>query len=119
MTLSTDHALSSRADVATTAPARFAKQLLSHLGPKVEFVTDGNTHTAIIGQSTARIVVGDGVLTLLAAAQTEPELARVEQALGGHLERFGHRAELTVRWTRPAAPAYQGLIATSEGDKED
>ena len=51
MTLSTDHAFSSRADVATTAPARYAKQLLSHLGRKVEFVTEGNTHTATIGQS--------------------------------------------------------------------
>jgi hypothetical protein len=102
MTLSTDHAFSSRADVATTAPARYAKQLLSHLGRKVEFVTEGNTHTATIGQSTARIVVGDDVLTLLAAAQTEPELARIEHALGSHLERFGHRAELTVNWNRLA-----------------
>ena len=119
MTPDTDHAFTSRADVATTAPARYAKQLLSHLGRKVEFLTDGNVHTATIGRSTAQIVVGDDVLTLLAVAQTEPELARVEQALGGHLERFGHRAELTVRWTRSAAPAHQGLSTTGEGDEED
>ena len=105
MTLSTDHAFTSRADVAATAPARSAKQRLSHLGRKVECVTDSNVHTAT-SQCTARIVVGDDVLTLLAANQTQVELARIEDALGSHLERFGHRAVLTAnrdrRHPRPA-----------------
>ena len=102
MTSSTDYPFTSRADVTTDSPARYAKQLVSHLGRKVEFVTDGKTHTAIIGDSTARIVVGDRVLTLLAAARTEPELRRIEHALGSHLERFGQRAELIVSWDRSA-----------------
>ena len=102
MTFITDYPLTSRADVTTDSAARYAKQLVSHLGRRVEFVTDGETHTATIGDSTARIAVGDGVLTLLAAARTEPELARIEHALGNHLERFGQRAELTVSWDRPA-----------------
>ena len=103
MTLHARDALISRADVPTDAPARYAKQLLSHLGRKVDFVADGNTHTANLGGSTAQIVVGDGVLTLVAAAQAEPDLARIEHALGSHLERFGRRAELLVRWTRAAS----------------
>ena len=105
MTLSTDYPLTSRADVATDTPARYAKQLVSHLGRKVEFVMDGATHTATIGDSTAQIAVGDGVLTLRAGAQTEAGLARIEHALGSHLERFGQRAELTVSWDRPAPSA--------------
>ena len=94
-----DH-LTSRAVVATAAPARYAKQLVSHLGRKVEFVADGDTHTAVIGDVVARIVVGDGVLTLEASAPQEGELARIEHALGDHLERFGQRAELVVVWER-------------------
>ena len=94
--------LTSRAHVATAAPARYAKQLVSHLGRKVEFVADGDTHTAVIGDAVARIVVGDGVLTLEASATSEAELARIEHALGDHLERFGQRAELVVVWERSA-----------------
>ena len=92
--------LISHASVATSTPARYAKQLLSHLGRKADFVADGNTHTANLGGSTAQIVVGEGVLTLVAAAQTEADLARIQHALGNHLERFGRRAELVVGWRR-------------------
>ena len=91
--------LTARADVPTEAPARYAKQLVSHLGHKVEFTTDGDTSTAAIGAATGRIVVGEGVLTLLAEAPDAESLARVQHVLGSHLERFGQRNELTVTWT--------------------
>ena len=38
--------LTARADVLTEAPARYAKQLVAHLGHRVEFTTDGGTSTA-------------------------------------------------------------------------
>ena len=109
MTASTDttppHAptLTSRADVATEAPERYAKQLVSHLGRKVEFVEDHGTWTAHVAGSVARIALGDGVLVLQAEAPDLDGLARLEHALGDHLERFGRRAELTVRWHRTTA----------------
>jgi hypothetical protein len=92
--------LTSRADVVTDAPARYAKQLVSHLGRKVEFATDGDTSTATFGSTTGRIVVGEGVLTLLVSGTDEEEITRIEHVLGSHLERFGQRNELTVTWTR-------------------
>jgi len=92
--------LSSRADVATETPDRYAKQLVSHLGRRVEFTTEGPESSARIGDGTGRVVVGDGVLTLLASGEHEEGLARVEHVLGSHLERFGARNELVVRWTR-------------------
>ena len=93
-------ALTSRADVATDAPARYAKQLVAHLGRKISFATDGAVSTATIGDATGQIVVGDGVLTLTAAGDDPAAVAVVEDVLGRHLERFGARNELAVHWTR-------------------
>jgi hypothetical protein len=91
--------LTARADVRTDAPERYAKQLVSHLGRRIEFTTDGATSTAAIAGGTGGIQVGDGVLTLLAEAPDAETLERVQDVLGRHLERFGQRDELTVVWT--------------------
>ncbi len=87
-----------RADVATDAPGRYAKQLVSHLGRRVEFAVDGPASTARFGTGTGTVVVGDGTLTLLAEAPDADSLALVQRVLGGHLERFGQRNELVVAW---------------------
>ncbi len=97
--------VSSRAEIVTDVPARYAKQLVSHLGRKVEFVQDGNSWTAHVAGSVARITVGEGVLVLQAEAPDDEGLARLEGALGNHLERFGQRRELIVAWQRSATPA--------------
>ncbi|HYX96590.1 MAG TPA: DUF2218 domain-containing protein [Geodermatophilus sp.] len=99
-----DRRIGSRADVATGAPARYAKQLVAHLGRKLVFTGDAVTTpaTAVIGAATAGIVVGEGVLTLEAAGDDEESVARVEHVLGSHLERFAQREALTVRWVRDA-----------------
>ncbi len=102
--MTTASRLSSRADVVTDVPARYAKQLVSHLGRKVEFVEDGDTWTAHVAGSLARITVGDGVLVLQAEAPDVESLARVEHGLGNHLERFGQRHEFTVTWQRSTTP---------------
>ena len=95
--------LSARADVATDAPARYAKQLLSHLGRRVEWTTDGAVSTAEIAGGTGVVEVADGVLRLRAQAPDAESLARVQDVLGGHLERFGQRNELVVSWQTGAA----------------
>jgi uncharacterized protein len=93
--------LGSRADVPTDAPARYAKQLVSHLGRKVPVTEDAEgTWTTVLDDARGRITVGDGVLGLRAEAPEEEALARVEHVLGSHLERFGTRAGLTVTWRR-------------------
>jgi uncharacterized protein len=103
-TSSTAPAVTSRADVATDAPGRYAKQLLSHLGRKVEFVEEPTgTWTAHVMGSVARITVGDNVLVLQAEGRDEQSVARIEHALGNHLERFGQRKQLAVTWQRTAA----------------
>ncbi len=90
----------SRADVLTDAPARYAKQLVAHLGRKVPFTTDGATSTTTVEGTTAAITVADAALTLTVTGSDPAAVARGEHALGGHLERFGVRRGLTVTWTR-------------------
>lgn len=94
--------LNSYAEVQTDNPERYAKQLVAHLGHRVSFETAGDTSTATFGTGTGQVVVGDGVLILRASAPDEEALARVEDVLGRHLERFGQRNELQVVWDREA-----------------
>ncbi len=93
--------LYSHADVPTDTPARYAKQLVSHLGRKVSF-TEGadGAWTIAVGDAHGRISVGDGVLSLHVEATDAETLNRLEHALGSHLERFGARAGLSVSWRR-------------------
>ena len=92
----------SRADVSTDAPARYAKQLVFHLGRKVAFTTDGPTSTATVNDLALAlaITVVDAGLTLTVTGTDPSAVARGEHALGGHLERFGARRDLKVTWTR-------------------
>jgi hypothetical protein len=90
--------LTTRADVLTDVPERYAKQLVSHLGRRVEFTVDGPLSTAVIAGGTGIVEVGDGVLTLRAEAPDADTLDRVQDVLGRHLERFGQRNELVVVW---------------------
>jgi hypothetical protein len=93
--------LTSHADVRTDAPARYAKQLVSHLGRKAPFTEDATgTWTITVGDARGRIAVGDDVLSLHVEASDAETLDRLEHALGSHLERFGARAGLTVAWHR-------------------
>ncbi len=95
--------LTSSAVVATDAPARYAKQLLSHLGRKntVESLDDAPEGGRLVfAYGTATLRPGDGQLQLDASAPDEEGLAHVEDVVKRHLERFGTRAELTVDWSR-------------------
>jgi len=92
----------STAAVPTEAADRYAKQLLSHLGRKnpvepVEGAPDAWRLTFAYGVGTIR--AEDHRLILEAAASDEESLTRVKDVLGRHLERFGARRELVVRWS--------------------
>ena len=86
--------LTSSAVVATDAPARYAKQLLAHLGRK-------NTGRLGFGDGVATLRPADGLLLIAGAAPDADGMAHVEDVVKRHLERFGARNELTVTWQRP------------------
>jgi hypothetical protein len=87
------HASTSRAVVET--PTRYGRQLVSHLGRRPEWRTEGSTPAATIGGATRHVVAGDGVLELRASGDAE-SVPRAERVLGEHLERFDRRSRLRV-----------------------
>jgi len=95
--------VTSTAVVPTDSAARYAKQLLAHLGRKagVEPV-EGDPDAGVLHLSAGTGVVRPRAdhLLLEASAADADSLAAVEDVLGRHLERFGARRELTVTWRR-------------------
>ena len=89
------------AAVVTDAPARYAKQLASHLGRRAEVRDEADGTRLVLGSSSCLLVAADGVLELRAEAETAEDLDRVTDVVGSHLERFGQRNELVVAWLRP------------------
>ncbi|SIK56972.1 Uncharacterized protein conserved in bacteria (DUF2218) [Mycobacteroides abscessus subsp. abscessus] len=98
-------ALTSRAEVATERPARYAKQLVSHMGHKVPVEEIENGHRITFNRDGNFNGYGDVLvfasergeqLVLLAHADDDERLSRVEGILGRHLEKFGERDGLKV-----------------------
>lgn len=92
--------------VATDAPARYAKQLGSHLGRKMTLTqTDRGPHLTMSfeGEDATATCLMDttqpGTLGLHVDATTEEAADRMARVVGSHLERFGAKAELQVTWS--------------------
>ena len=94
-------ALTASASVATDAPARYAKQLASHLGRRASVVEEEAGTRILLPVGSCLLTPAEGSLELRADAADEEGLAVVTDVVGRHLERFGQRNELTVTWTRP------------------
>lgn len=94
------YSLSSRADVVTERPERWAKQLVSHLGHKVAHESTERGDELTIGDGLGIVSVQPGIVVLEAYANEPELLARVEDVLGRHLERFAEKDGLKVTWSR-------------------
>ena len=99
----TGQALTSTATVPTPDAARYAKQLLSHLGRKAEVRHDDRGDTLLFAGGECVLLPGVDALRLDASAPTPEALATIQGVVGSHLERFGQRNELTVTWSSPDA----------------
>lgn len=93
----------SEAVVATTRPARYGKQLTSHLGrrARAEWDEQAERGTIAFGDAGdhAELTCRPGELGMALSAAPET-VERLEDVLGRHLVRFGTRDELVVQWRR-------------------
>lgn len=109
----------STASVATDRPERYAKQLVAHLGRRVEAAWDEPEGRVDLGSSRARLLARPGALELTIEGT---DLARAEDVIGRHLVRFGRRGELTVDWVRDdgtPGTSYRNDDADDRGDHGD
>jgi hypothetical protein len=96
--------LSSQARVVTDQPARYVKQLVSHLGHRVTTsVADDGTGLVEFERGRCTLAPEAGVLVLAAVAEDDETMARLQDVVGRHLERFGAKAGLSVDWS-PVTP---------------
>lgn len=108
------YALRSRARVATARPDRYAKQLATHLGRTIspEDVSGGH-RLFFAAERGGDTIGGEGLvivpseeaahLELTAEADTAEMLARIQDVMGRHLEKFGQKDALIVTWQPPTA----------------
>ena len=93
-------AVASTVIVATTRPERYLKQLVPPLGQRIPVVQEGprTVWTFPFGECVGTAT--PETIELRAEATTPEDLARIEDVTGRHLERFGARDTLILRWSR-------------------
>jgi caffeoyl-CoA O-methyltransferase len=92
------------ARVVTDQPARYIKQIVSHLGHKLTTeLSDDGTGVVVFETGRCTMTAETGVLLLSASAVDAEALNRVRDVLARHLERFGGREGLRVEWSGPFA----------------
>jgi len=105
----------STAAVITDRPARYGKQLVSHLSRRAggEWSDEAATGTITFDSGTATLTAADGVLEL---AVDGDDLDRLEDVVGRHLVRFGSKDELVVSWQR--GDGTEGTQQRNAGDAD-
>jgi hypothetical protein len=91
----------SQARVPTARSARYAKQLCSHAAwktPRAQWTAPNGVIEFPDGMGTCRITAEPDCLVLAVEATNPADLARLQQIIGGNIERFAARENLTVQW---------------------
>ena len=114
MTEQNTAAETTRADVFTDRPARYGKQLASHLGRRMggEWSDADSTGWISFGDAGhAALSCSAGALHLVIEGT---DLDRLEDVVGRHLVRFGTRDELRVEWVRADGSAGSVQVLAEE-----
>jgi hypothetical protein len=92
--------ITSVARLDTDRPERFIKQLVSHLGTRLETSSPdaGQGIVQIPGGGRCKLTSDGTGLVLSAEASTDDELARIQDVVARHLLRFAKAPQLTAGW---------------------
>ncbi|MGW7380677.1 DUF2218 domain-containing protein [Streptomyces sp. NPDC054794] len=105
------------AHVVTDRPARYLKQLVSHMGHKAgTTLTPDGRGTITVAAGTCNLTASPDRLELTATAVDAESLARVQDVITRHLVRFATQEELVVEWTDPIDGAELEPVAPVVGD---
>lgn len=81
-------------------PQRYLKQIVSHLGNRVETGLLDADHASIRvpGGGSCQLTADSNTIVLQATAADAEALAHIQDVVARHLLRFTHSAHLTVDW---------------------
>ena len=92
----------SQAQIATPLASRYLQQLCKHFAHKLPVTFDPQQGRIEFQAGTCELVAAAGALTLRAEAADPEALARLEQVVASHLERFAFREQPQLAWAPPA-----------------
>jgi hypothetical protein len=89
----------SRATVATASASRYLQQLCKHWGHKFEVIFDPHAGRVSLPFGPVDLKASDDALEVTCTIEGEGDLARMQQVVSEHLNRFAHReGELAFDW---------------------
>jgi uncharacterized protein len=96
--------LSSEARVPTNVPRRYLAQLCKHFGHKLTVNFDDTCGAIEFANGRCELAAEADTSSLIMRimAADEPDLARLQDIIARHLERFAFREKPEVSWTRAA-----------------
>ncbi|MEM7118824.1 MAG: DUF2218 domain-containing protein [Chloroflexota bacterium] len=86
------------AEVDTPNAIRYVKALSNHFNRKADGNYEGNRGVVNFAFGDAELKAIDGTIHMRVAAESDMMFARVKDVVGGHLERFAQKEELSVEW---------------------
>jgi len=90
--------LTSVAQVQTKSALRYLGQLCKHFGHKVPAAVEGDHGWIAFDFGRCHLAASEDELSLHNSAATADGLARLEQVIASHLERFAFREQLAITW---------------------
>ena len=96
--------LTTHADVATQNAAKYLTQLSKHWSHRFPDLTYSADRADIpLPGGPCVLEARDGSLAITVRSSSESDLARMEQVVAEHLQRFAHREPLDIVWSREGA----------------
>lgn len=88
--------------IPTASASRYLGQLVKHFGHKVPASQEGDRGRIEFGFGTVSLASDPEALTMTIDSPDAENMARGEQVMGSHLERFAFRETLAIAWKRDA-----------------
>jgi uncharacterized protein len=92
--------MQSHARVPTDKSATYMKQLCRHFGHRVRTDWTDESGRIEFDFGVCELRAEPDALVLAGTADDDESVTRLENVVGSHLERFAHREELHVSWSR-------------------
>ena len=84
-------------------PQRYVKQIVSHLGNRLEteLIDAEHGRVSVPGGGSCMLTVNGSAIELSATAADAESMARIQDVVARHLLRFTRASGLTVDWNQP------------------